>query len=126
MAGITPYQMKEVLHCVEREKPAIAMALVQGIALAIHQPQPTTWPEVLRLLRSNKLRHQMAEVDPVTIEGTELATLTRLIRKTKGMDLQGLRCMNLCLKWLDGVEGAARYYFEHSQKIRSENAVRRN
>ena len=65
------------------------------------------------------------------------------------MDMQGLRCFNLLIKWLTAFEGlprvqllhkllsccrctvsdwcmlpaAARYYFEHSRVIHSENAV---
>jgi len=123
MTALTPYQLKEVLHCVQREKPKIAMVMMQAVAIAIERPQPTTWPDVVKLLKWSSLRQAMHQARPENVTGAELALLTRLVKRTQHMDFQGLRCFNLSIKWLDAFEGAARYNFEHARVIQSENAV---
>ena len=125
MTALTPYQLKEVLHVIKREKPRVAMPLLQCVAIAVQQEQPQSWPEVERMLQQPNLRQRMKVADPTDVAGPELAMLTRLMKRMKNQDLQGLRCINLSIKWLDAFEAAARYYFEHSRLNHTDNAVRK-
>jgi len=98
--------------------------MMQAVAIAIgHESSPTTWPDVIKMVKGSNLSAKMQRADPSRVVGADLAMLTRLMKRTKGMDFRGFRCFNLMIKWLDGIEGAARYHFEHSRVIKSENAV---
>ena len=98
----------QVLHCVQREKPRIAMSIAQAVptthhsahsrmlaliacpvlqvAIALHRPQPQNWPQVEKLLKWGGLRQAMQHAAPESIAGHELAMLTRLVKRMGHMD----------------------------------------
>jgi len=114
---VTPYQLKDLQSRVAREKPPIAMPLLQSLCIIIEYQTPQNWNDLNQLLmKPNALRKRMSRPREDQLEKTVLASLRRLVRRMQSLDFYQVRSINSVANWIEAYEKLASYRVDHLEK----------